>query len=172
MQFGSLKVREKCLNFVLWVCYEPWFMLLLLPVPSDSVWWQGVHGCENLPRVTRDWRDCKSAVLRLCHLAALKFPLLLHYTYLTASSRPTRVSQYQKGTASMDLNESGDDGVLGYTGISWTICKQSVPRSRQPHQHLSTEFLQAGCSSWHPANSVRALKTLSTEGISTIDNRA
>jgi len=24
MQFGSLKVLEKCLNFVLWVCYEPW----------------------------------------------------------------------------------------------------------------------------------------------------
>ena len=129
-------------------------------------------GVNNLPRVTRDWCDCKSAVLRLCHLAALKFPLLLHYTYLTASSRPTRVSQYQKGTARLDLNESGDDGILGYTGISWTICKQSAPRSRQPHQHLSTEFLQAGCSSWHPANSVRALKTLSTEGISTIDNRA
>ena len=24
MQFVSLKVLEKCLNFVLWVCYEPW----------------------------------------------------------------------------------------------------------------------------------------------------
>jgi len=26
MQFGSLKVLEKCSNFVLWVCYEPWLL--------------------------------------------------------------------------------------------------------------------------------------------------
>ena len=29
---------------------------------------------------------------------------------------------------------------------------------RQPHQHLSTQCLQAGCSSWRPTNSVNALK--------------
>ena len=34
------------------------------------------------------------------------------------------------------------------SGISWTICKQSAPRSRQ--QHLITQFLQARCSSWRP----------------------
>ena len=28
---------------------------------------------------------------------------------------------------------------------------------RQPHQHLIAQFLQAGCSSWHPVNSVKAL---------------
>jgi len=27
-----------------------------------------------------------------------------------------------------------------------------------PHQHLITQFLQAGCSSWRPTNSVKALK--------------
>ena len=27
MEFGSLKVLEKCLNFVLWVCYEPWLLI-------------------------------------------------------------------------------------------------------------------------------------------------
>jgi len=31
---------------------------------------------------------------------------------------------------------------------------------RQPHQHLITQFLQTGCSSWHPTNSVKALKKL------------
>ena len=30
MQFGSLKVLEKCLNFVLWVCYEPWSQFIHL----------------------------------------------------------------------------------------------------------------------------------------------
>ena len=36
-----------------------------------------------------------------------------------------------------------DDGVLGCSGISWTICKQSAPRSRQittptPHRSIFT----------------------------------
>jgi len=44
------------------------------------------------------------------------------------------------------------------SGISWAICK-SAPRSRQPHQHPTTQFLQAGCSSCRPTNSVKALNT-------------
>ena len=46
------------------------------------------------------------------------------------------------------------------SGISWTICKQSAPHCRQPHQHLIAHFLQAGCSSWRPTNSIRALKAM------------
>ena len=45
------------------------------------------------------------------------------------------------------------------SGISWGICK-SAPRSRQttmPAPHHSS-FLQAGCPSCRPANSVKALK--------------
>ena len=45
------------------------------------------------------------------------------------------------------------------SGISWAICK-SAPRSRQiimPAPHHSS-FLQAGCPSCHPTNSVKALK--------------
>jgi len=46
-------------------------------------------------------------------------------------------------------------------GISWAICK-SAPRSRQiglttPAPHHSV-FLQPGCPSCHPTNSVKALK--------------
>ena len=47
------------------------------------------------------------------------------------------------------------------SGISWAICK-SAPRSRQintPAPHHSV-FLQAGCPSCRPTNSVRALKTV------------
>ena len=33
-----------------------------------------------------------------------------------------------------------------------------LARDRQQHQHLITQFLQAGCSSWRPTNSVKALK--------------
>jgi len=50
----------------------------------------------------------------------------------------------QKGKTSLDLNEARDDGVLGCSGISWTICKRSAPHSRQittptPHHSISTD---------------------------------
>jgi len=41
---------------------------------------------------------------------------------------------------SLDLNEARDDGVPGCSGISWTICKQSAPRSRQDN-HSNTPSL-------------------------------
>ena len=46
-------------------------------------------------------------------------------------SRTTWVSRYQKGKTSLGLNEARDDGVCDGSGISWTICKQSAPRSKQ-----------------------------------------
>jgi len=58
-------------------------------------------------------------------------PLLLH-AFKSLFSRTSWVSQYQKGKTSLDLNKTRDDAVLGSTGISWTMCKQSAPHSRQP----------------------------------------
>ena len=71
-------------------------------------------------------------------------------------SGTTRVSQYQKGKPMWILLKQ--ETVSG-SGISWAICK-SEPRSRQittPASHHSF-FLQAGCPSCHPTNSVKALK--------------
>jgi len=64
-------------------------------------------------------------------------------TCLTTSFRTTRVSRYQKGKTSLDLNQARDDGVRDGSGISWTICKQSAPHSRQittttPHHLMFT----------------------------------
>jgi len=56
-------------------------------------------------------------------------------------SRTACVSRYQKGKTSLDLNEARDNGVLGCSGISWTICKESAPRSREittPAPHHSS----------------------------------
>ena len=61
---------------------------------------------------------------------ALTLQLNYHPFHGLFSSR-TWVSRYQKGTTSLDLNEATDDGVLGCSSISWTIGKQSAPRSRQ-----------------------------------------
>ena len=74
-------------------------------------------------------------------------------------SGTTRVSRYQKGKTrkvktNLDLLEQ--ETVSG-SGISWAICK-SAPHPRQPRQHPTTQFLQAGCPSCRPTNSVKALK--------------
>ena len=50
------------------------------------------------------------------------------------------------------------------SGISWAICK-FAPSSRQIttplRQHPTTQFLQAGCPSCRPTNSVKVLKAMS-----------
>jgi len=56
-------------------------------------------------------------------------------------SRTTWGSWYQKGKTSLDFNEAKNGEVLGCSGIGWTICKQSAPRSRQittptPHHSI------------------------------------
>jgi len=43
------------------------------------------------------------------------------------------------------------------SGISWAICKSALC-PRQPCQHPPLSFLQAGCPSCRPTNSVKALK--------------
>jgi len=51
----------------------------------------------------------------------LLLPLLHPFNGLF--SRTTWISRYQKGKTSLDFNEARGDGVLGCSGISWTICK-------------------------------------------------
>ena len=89
----------------------------------------------------------------LLPLLLLLLLLLLLHTFNGLLSRTTWVSQYQKGKTSMDLNEARDDGVLGCSGISWTICKQSAPRS-QTDNHTNTSSLSfyrpGGLPDTHP----------------------
>ena len=100
-------------------------------------------------------------------------------TYANLHLAPDRcntpqLSRYRKGETSLDLNEARDDGfwdALASAGssICWTICKQSAPCSRQittpTIQHLISQFLQAGSSSWCPTKSVKARKAKSTTEI-------
>jgi len=68
------------------------------------------------------------------------------------------VSRYWEVKTSFDFTEAREK--VSGSGISWAICKQSAPRSRQtttPAAHHSV-FLQAGCPSCRPTNSIKALK--------------
>ena len=80
------------------------------------------------------WND--SEVGRRCwetfpRYIKLRDVLLLLHPFNSLFFRTVWVSWYQIGKTSLDLNEARDDGFLGCTGISWTICKQSAPHSRQ-----------------------------------------
>ena len=75
-------------------------------------------------------------------------------------SRTTRVSRYQKGKTNLDFTEARD--------IEWQwhqLGHMQVCTSLQTDNHTSTpplSFLQAGCPSCRPTNSVKALKAAGT----------
>jgi len=87
--------------------------------------------------------------------------LLLH-PFNDLFSKTTWVSRYQKGKTSLDLNQARDDGVLGCSGVSWTICKQSAPRSRHNHTNTSSLiFYRLDALPDAEPTSVKALKAVS-----------
>jgi len=81
---------------------------------------------------------------------------LTHTPFNGPFSRTTRVSRYQKGKPIWILLKQE---TVSSSGINWVICK-SAPRSRQITMPAPTTqgFLQAGCPSCHPTNSIKALK--------------
>ena len=77
------------------------------------------------------------------HLTAL-FPGLLGWAG-TRKVKPTWILLMQE--------------TVSGSGISWAICK-SEPRSRHHASNPPLSFLQAGCPSCRPNNSVKALKAI------------
>jgi len=71
-------------------------------------------------------------------------------------SRTTRVSRYQKGKTNLDFTEARDCAWQWHQLDHMQVCT-----SLQTDNHASTRpliFLQAGCPSCRPTNSVKALK--------------
>ena len=71
-------------------------------------------------------------------------------------SRTTQVSQYQKGKTDLDFTEARDSEWQWHQLGHMRVCTLL-----QTDNHASTpplSFLQAGCPSCRPTNSVRALK--------------
>jgi len=83
------------------------------------------------------------STLWLDFFAIYKYTDTTLHPYNGLFSSTTWVSQYQKGKTSLDLNGARGVAVLGGSGISWTICKQSAPCSRlittpTPHHSIFT----------------------------------
>ena len=96
------------------------------------------------PTTSKHWRQTQYRISqRKPSLRRYKNLIILLNYYITPVWQPlfqdNLGNRYQKGKTSLDLNDAKEDGVLGRSGIRWTICKQSAPHSRQittptPHQ--------------------------------------
>ena len=77
------------------------------------------------------------------------------HTRLTALSGTTQVSRYQKGKTNLDFTEASDSEWQWHQLGHMQVCT-----SLQTDNHTSTpplSFLQVGCPSCRPTNSVKAL---------------
>ena len=100
------------------------------------------------------WGDCTSP--------SKQRPAMHPHTHRHPFNGPltgtTRVSRYQKGKTSLDLTEARD------SEWQWLqLGHMQVCTSLQTDNHASTPplcFLQAGCPSCRPTNSVKALKVI------------
>jgi len=74
----------------------------------------------------------------------------------------TRVSQYQKGKTNLDFTGARDSEWQWHQLGHMQVCT-SIQTMIQTDNHASTpplSFLQAGCPSYRPTNSIKALKAL------------
>ena len=93
----------------------------------------------------------------LCYLLCSFGFLHTHtHTFNGPVSRTTRVDRYQKGKTNLDFTEARDSEWQWHHLGCVQVCT-----SLQTDNHASTpplSFLQSGCPSCHPTNSVKALK--------------
>ena len=105
---------------------------------------------QQILRLTRGTSSC---VTRLCEFV---FICVHTHPFNGPLSGTTRVSPYQKGKTSLDFNEAAD--------CEWQwhqLGHMQVCTLLQTDKHASTpplSFLRAGCPSYCPTNSIKALK--------------
>jgi len=107
--------------------------------------------------------SCNSLQRGLCSARSRIHSLIVTHTceFNGPLTGTTRVSRYQKGKTNLDFTEARDREwqwhQLGHTQVCTSL---------RTDNHASTppvSFLQTGCPSCHPTNSVKALKAKSTK---------
>ena len=76
-------------------------------------------------------------------------------------SGSTRVSRYWKGKINLDFKEAGDSEWQWHQLHHMQVCTLTTPLTTTPATHHSV-FLQARCPSCRPANSIKALKAITS----------
>ena len=127
--------------------------------PRSARSWCGVVAAGELLQPAAARRHRPAGARR--YSPSLRTHTHTHTRLMTLCPRPPR---WAAGTRKVNpIWISLKQETVSGSGISWAVCK-SAPRSRQittPATHHSV-FLQAGCPSCRPTNSVKALKAEST----------
>ena len=120
---------------------------------------QAPSSCRSLLAKDRAWSASCSSWLGLFSVLFTTRTTHTHthtHPFNCPLSRTTRVSRYQKGKTNLDCTEARDSEWQWHELDHMQVCT-----SLQTDNHASTpplSFLQAGCPSCHPTNSVKALK--------------
>jgi len=99
---------------------------------------------------------CFGVLLQLFAILLLALLYRRQHTTHTHTHTHTRVSRYQKGKTNLDFTEARDSEWQWHQLGCMQVCTLL-----QTDNHASTpplSFLQAGCPSCRPTNSVKALK--------------
>ena len=122
----------------------------LTRVTRSTIWCSKRRCCSD----SCDELVTTSIILSTC--ASTKYNFNTSSTFNGPFSGTTRVSRYQKGKTNLDFTEARD------SEWQWhQLGRMQVCTSLQTDNHTSTpplSFLQVGCPSCHPTNSVKALK--------------
>jgi len=122
----------------------------------------GILGLRNPQSWIRGLGKRSRIAIPMCHLQILHTHTHTH-PFNGPLSGTTRVSRYQKGKSSLDFTEARD------SEWQWNLLgHMQVCTSLQTDNHASTSplsFLQAGCPSCRPTNSVKALKAPSNPSV-------
>ena len=126
---------------------------------ANATYWTAV-GHHQQHNIQTGLASFPFVLLRLgcLHLTYIKSQqeLLLLHPFNGSLSRTTQVSKYQKGKTNLDFTEARDSEWQWHQPGNMQVCT-----SLQTDNHASTpqlSFLQAGCPSCRPTNSVKALK--------------
>jgi len=105
------------------------------------------------------WKTTSSLQCVACSLTHA----VTHHTFSGPLSGTTQVSRYQKGKTNLDFTEARNNERQWHQ-----LGHMQVYTSYQTDNHASTpplSFLQAGCPSCRPTNSVKALKACLTHTV-------
>ena len=104
-----------------------------------------------------------SQLLMHTGVSVIKVNTVTYYNRLTAYwilSETSQVSRYQKGKTSLDFTKARDSEWQGHQLGHMQICASSQTDNTPAP---TTYFLQAGCPSCHPTNSVKSLKAITSQ---------
>ena len=130
-------------------------------VRSPSTCQPSLHLCNKLKLTAEEMKTLKLGVSILCQPA--DYTHTHTHPFNGPLSGTTRVSRYQKGETNLDFTQARDSEWQWHQLGHMQVCT-----SLQTDNHTSTPpltFLQAGCPSCCPTNSVKALKAIALKAI-------